>query len=85
MQESDTSLAFATLILFLRILSIVTATVPGPVASLSVLASNAQNALGSQALFVSWAAPNGGGIVTYNVSWNTSSSYDCSYLHSHSH
>ena len=93
MQEADTSLAFATLILFLRILSTVTSTdlttpastVPGPVAILSLLASNAQNALGSQALFVSWAAPSGGGIVTYNVSWNTSSSYDCSHLHSHSH
>ena len=60
--------------MFLCILSIVTATDPDPVASLSVLASNAQNAIGSQALFVNWAAPSGAGIVTYNVSWNTSSS-----------
>ena len=60
-------------------------TIIHPVASLSVLASNAQNALGSQALFVSWAAPSGGGIVTYNVSWNISSSYDCPHLHSNSH
>ena len=108
MQASHTSLACATLILFLRSLlaipnsststdsvssntntvfptsvSISTSTfdftstsaytAPGPVANLSVLASTAQNSLGTQALFVSWAAPSGGSIVDYNVSWNTSS------------
>ena len=107
MHESGTLLAFATFILFLRVLPISrhpyhrshndsrhSSCLPinrhyhsfhptlhpwpsdRPVFQLLwILANRTPIALSSQSLFVSWDAPSGRGIVTYNVSWNTSSSY----------
>ena len=85
MQESDTSLAFATLIVFLRVLSTITSTdlttpatsistttstaIPSPVTNLSVSASYTPTALFSQYLYVTWTAPTFNGVI---VSYNIS-------------